>query len=135
MKKSDYGYCAVTADFLHIGHLNFIKQAKEQCKSLIVGIMSDECVKEYKGKYPLMSQNQRMELVRNLRCVDSVHLQNTFQFDHHVLRLKEFYGKKLTIFDSEEHNRQGADIYLKRTEGISSTQYKNENINNSQLSI
>lgn len=135
MKKADYGYCAVTADFLHIGHLNFIKQAKDQCSKLIVGIMSDECVKQYKGKYPIMNQIQRMELVRNLKCVDSVHLQDSFNFDHHVLRLKEFYGKKFTIFDSEEHKRQGADVYLKRTEGISSTKYKNENINNCQQSI
>ena len=48
--KAKYGYIGMTADFLHIGHINAIKECKNHCKNLIVGVMTDECVKSYKHK-------------------------------------------------------------------------------------
>ncbi len=136
MKKPKFGYCALTADFLHIGHIRFIEQCAAQCNILNIGIMSDECVEKYKGKRPIMSQIQRMELIKSIKGVQWVYLQNSFEFDEKwLLTLMKIHGKNFVVFDSDEHKRKGADIIIPRTKGISSTQYKekNDNINISQL--
>lgn len=121
-----HGYCAVTADILHIGHIRFINDCKSKCDFLTVGIMTDECVKKYKGEYPIMNQEQRKEIVLNLKSVDNAMFQDSFEFSFQII-------STCTIFDSEEHKRPGAIFYIPRTEGISSSQIKEkiyENINN-----
>lgn len=124
MKLPRFGYCAVTADILHIGHINFIKKCKSKCEHLIVGIMSDECVKKYKGKIPVINEKERALIIGSLKDVYKIYCQNTFDFPHYVFRLKDIYGKDFIVFDCEEHKRKGADLYFKRTKGISSTDIK-----------
>lgn len=116
-----YGYLAGTFDFLHIGHINFINEAKKKCDRLIVGVMTDECVEKYKGRRPIMKFDDRVKMVYALKQVFSVLKQDTFEFPHSLFRMKEFHGDKFIIFDSVEHKREGADVILNRTEGISSS--------------
>lgn len=125
--KPKFGYCALTADFLHIGHIKFIQACVERCYILNVGVMSSDCVKKYKGKYPIMSDAERMELVRNIKGVDWVYLQDSFQFDEKwLLELMKIHGKDFVIFDSDEHKRPGADIIIPRTLNISSTKFREQ---------
>lgn len=128
-KLPKFGYCALTADFLHVGHTRFIKTCASKCKILNVGIMSDECVKQYKGKLPILSQHVRMELVSEVKGVQWVYLQNSFEFkdERWLMELKKFQKKNFVIFDGEEHNRKGADILIPRTTGISSSLFKEKN--------
>lgn len=64
-------YCAVTADLFHIGHVNFLRQAKECGAHLTVGVCSDELVASYKRR-PCMSHDERVKLVSMCCHVDSV---------------------------------------------------------------
>lgn len=75
MKKEIIGYTAGVYDLFHIGHLNLLKRAKENCDKLIVAITTDELVK-YKGKSPVISLDERMEIVKAIRYVDEVVVQD-----------------------------------------------------------
>lgn len=57
-------------DGLHPGHLDFFKQAKKHGDYLIVSVGTDENVKAIKGKVPLFTQEERVDLVKNLKIVD-----------------------------------------------------------------
>jgi cytidyltransferase-like protein len=116
----------MTADFLHIGHVNFLKSCREHCNKLIVGVMADECVEIYKGKRPLMNVIDRRAMIQSIRFVHCTIIQTEFEFPYVVSMLKIFYGDNFLIFDSEEHKRKGADIIIPRTNGISSTRIKCE---------
>ncbi len=71
------GYTQGTYDMFHIGHLNLIKNAKKCCDYLIVGVNTDELVKEYKDKSPIVPLEERAEIVRAIKYVDEVVITDT----------------------------------------------------------
>jgi len=66
------GYISGSFDMFHIGHLNLIRQARERCDYLIVGVLADEIVASGKKKWPMVPLHERMEIVGALRYVDEV---------------------------------------------------------------
>ena len=82
MKKYKIGYTTGVFDMFHIGHLNIIKQAKELCDHLIVGVSTDELVELYKGRKPMIPFEQRIEIVKSIKYVDEVYTQRSLdKFD------------------------------------------------------
>ena len=71
------GYTTGVFDLFHIGHLNVLRNARSMCDRLIVGITDDELLYEYKNKHPVIPFLERMEIVRNIKCVDVVIAQRT----------------------------------------------------------
>jgi glycerol-3-phosphate cytidylyltransferase len=69
------GYAPGAYDLFHIGHLNILKHAAENCDRLIAGVVSDEMLLRSKGRSPVIPLAERMEIVRNLRFVDEVHAE------------------------------------------------------------
>lgn len=69
-KSYNVGYIAGVFDLFHIGHLNMFKRAKEQCKYLIVGVVSDEGVRLNKQAEPFVPFDERIEMVRSCKYVD-----------------------------------------------------------------
>ncbi len=64
------GYTSGVYDLFHIGHLNLLKNARGLCDKLIVGVSVDELVK-YKNKKAVIPFEERIEIVRNIKYVDS----------------------------------------------------------------
>ena len=69
------GYAPGAYDLFHIGHLNLLRHAAEQCDHLVVGVVSDEMLALTKGRAPVIPLAERMEIVRGLRVVDEVHAE------------------------------------------------------------
>ena len=69
-KPYNIGYIAGVFDLFHIGHLNMFKRAKEQCKYLIVGVVSDEGVRLNKQAEPFVPFEERIEMIRSCKYVD-----------------------------------------------------------------
>lgn len=76
-KQYRIGYTTGTFDLFHVGHLNLLEKAKKHCEILIVGVSTDELVKQYKGEYPIIPFEDRIRIVEALRCVDKVIPQRT----------------------------------------------------------
>ena len=66
-----------TFDVLHLGHLNFFKQARKLGGELIVVVARDANVLKIKGRSPYFSENERVALLRGLHIVDKVVLGNS----------------------------------------------------------
>jgi glycerol-3-phosphate cytidylyltransferase len=71
------GYTTGVFDLFHIGHLNILKKAKQECDFLIVGVTTDELCQSRKGKKPIIPFEERFEIVRSIRYVDKVVPQET----------------------------------------------------------
>jgi glycerol-3-phosphate cytidylyltransferase len=69
------GYAAGAFDLFHIGHLNILKHAKEQCDVLIAGVVSDEMLELARGRGPVVPLAERLEIVRHIDVVDRVHAE------------------------------------------------------------
>jgi len=71
------GYAYVVADLFHIGHLKHLQSCKSKCDKLIVGVLNNEATMEKKRK-PIISFEERMEIIRGLKCVDCAVEQKTY---------------------------------------------------------
>jgi len=127
------GYTTGVFDLFHTGHLNILKKAKAQCETLIVGVSSDALVLEYKRRAPIVILEQRIDILRALRCVDKVVVQEsidkikaweTYRFDVH------FHGddwKDSQVYSDlvvKLEQRGVASVFFPYTEGTSTTSLK-----------
>lgn len=130
MKKYKIGYTTGVYDMFHIGHLNILKRAKEQCDYLIVGVTTDALCYARKGKYPIICETERIAIVEELRCVDQV----VHQEDMDKLKaVRKYHADAVFVGsdwkDTDTWNRYEKElaevgctvVYLDHTDGISST--------------
>ena len=131
MKKYEIGYTTGVFDLFHIGHLNILKRAKEQCKYLIVGVSTDELVEGYKHKTPVIPFEERIAIVEAIKYVDKVVVQESMDKFSAWERLRfnvVFHGddwKNSNMYDRyiDQFKKVGVDVvFLPHTDGVSSTQ-------------
>lgn len=77
MNKYRIGYTQGVYDMFHVGHLNILEKAKEQCDFLIVGVNSDSLVRSYKQKTPVINETNRQRIVESLKAVDKAVIVET----------------------------------------------------------
>ena len=57
----------MTADLFHVGHLSAIINAKEGCDFLVIGLLTDRAVEEYKKTRPIIPFVERAIILNSLR--------------------------------------------------------------------
>jgi len=65
-------YTVGTFDLLHVGHLALLEYCATLGNKVAVGVASDEVVKLYKPNIPAIPLEQRIEMLKALRCVNIV---------------------------------------------------------------
>ena len=106
MKKYKVGYVQGSFDMFHIGHLNLIKNAKSICDYLIVGVNSDELMKSFKHKAPIIPEDERLEIIEAIRYVDEAHIVTNRD---KLEALDKFHYQALIMGD----DWKGTDFYQK----------------------
>jgi len=132
MDNKIVGYTTGVFDLFHIGHLNILKKAKQNCDYLIVGVTVDELV-SYKGVKSVIPFEERIKIVEAIRYVDKVVPQDSMdKMDawNHLKFDKMFVGsdwkgtEKWNNFE-KEFFKLGVKIeYFSYTKGTSSTHLK-----------
>ena len=74
-----------TFDVFHVGHLRILERARALGDRLIVGISTDELNLSKKGRPPVFTQGERMDIVAALRCVDEVFLEESLELKRDYL--------------------------------------------------
>lgn len=115
-----------TFDLFHVGHLRMLERARALGTRLVVGVSSDALNFSKKNKYPVFTQDERLEIMRGLKCVDAVFLEESLaEKADYALRYKadvlvmgdDWKGK----FDWVEPIAKCKVVYLTRTPAISTT--------------
>ncbi|WP_416976990.1 adenylyltransferase/cytidyltransferase family protein [Streptomyces sp. T028] len=76
-------------DLLHAGHLCFLEQARRLGDLLVVGVNSDQSVRDLKGpNRPIVGERERVTLVGALKCVDRVFLYDEPTADRQIRFLR-----------------------------------------------
>lgn len=70
------GYAAGAFDLFHVGHLHLLRQAKAECDYLIAGVVTDELLIKNKGRAPIIPQQERWEIVQQIRYVDKAIIES-----------------------------------------------------------
>jgi glycerol-3-phosphate cytidylyltransferase len=68
-----------TFDVLHVGHVRVLNRAAELGDRLVVGVSSDALNFSKKGRNPVFTQDERMEIVRNIKVVDTVFVEESLE--------------------------------------------------------
>lgn len=100
MKKYKLGYAYVVADLLHLGHLKHLQRCKDHCETLIVGVLTDKATMEKKPK-PIIGYKERLEIVKNIKCVDRAVEQKTYSPLPNAKKLKADI-----LFESTSHTKE-----------------------------
>jgi len=114
------GFVAGSFDIIHPGYIKMFKEAKENCNYLIVGLQVDSSVERKNKIKPILTVEERGEMLISLRYVDEVLVYDTEEDMYNLLkqinidvrflgddyRQKEYTGIDLNIpihFCSREH--------------------------------
>ncbi len=84
--KNKVAYVGMSADLVHPGHLNIIKEAAK-LGEVVVGVLTDEAIASYK-RLPYMSYEQRKAIVENIKGVSRVIPQKTLDYRPNLKSLK-----------------------------------------------
>ncbi len=133
-------YTGGTFDLFHAGHVNFLKRCKEiagKLGSVVVSLNTDEFIKEYKGKPPIVSFSDRMAVLKACQYVDQV-IANSggadskptiLQVRPNIIAIgtdwaRKDYYKQMQFTQDWLDEKNVSLIYIPYTKGISSTEIK-----------
>ena len=79
-------YVGMSADLIHTGHLNIIKEAQKYGE-VIVGVLTDKAIASYK-RLPFLSVEERKTIIENIKGVSEVVLQETLDYVPNLKKIK-----------------------------------------------
>lgn len=113
-----------TFDVFHVGHLRILERARGLGDRLIVGVSTDQLNIFKKGRPPVFSEHERLDIIKALRCVDGVFLEESLELKRHYLL--QHSAAVLAMGNDwagrfDEFGDICSVVYLERTPAISTT--------------
>ena len=113
-----------TFDVLHVGHLSILERAAALGDHLVVGVSTDALNLSKKQRRPVYDEDERMRIIRALRCVDDAFFEESLEAKADYLR--EHRADVLVMGEDWkgkfDHFRSICEVvYLPRTPSVSTT--------------
>jgi len=113
-----------TFDVFHVGHLNILERAAELGDRLIVGVSTDALNFSKKQRNPVYDQDERMRIIRSLRCVDEAFFEESLE--KKAAYLREYRADVLVMGEDwkgkfDHYGSICEVVYLTRTPSVSTT--------------
>jgi glycerol-3-phosphate cytidylyltransferase len=113
-----------TFDVFHVGHLRILERARALGDHLVVGVSTDALNIRKKGRPPVFTQGERVDIIAALRCVDEVFLEESLEQKREYLL--ERSANVLAMGNDwagrfDEFSDVCRIVYLERTPAISTT--------------
>jgi choline-phosphate cytidylyltransferase len=114
-----------TFDVFHVGHLRILERAASFGNRLVVGVSTDQLNINKKGRPPVYHQEERMEIVAALKCVDEVFFEESLELKGQYIIDKA--ADLLVMGDDwqgkfDDFSNLCEIVYLTRTPSISTTE-------------
>jgi len=121
-KRYSIGFFPGVWDLLHLGHIKALKEAKEYCDYLIVGIKVDPSIDQKNKHKPILSLEERVEILFAIKYVNEIYSYKT-EKELHVLDKSELFDVR---FMGEDHKKKhhfikAKIIYVSRKHNYSSS--------------
>ena len=129
MPKTIVGFTCGTFDLCHAGHILMLKECKDVCDYLIVGLQSDPSNDRPEKNKPVMSLEERMIILEGIKYVDKIMVYDTEKdlynyLSHHQRDIdvriigEDWKGKPFTghdlpikaVFNSRSHNYSSSEL-------------------------
>jgi glycerol-3-phosphate cytidylyltransferase len=121
LSKMRVGFTASAFDLLHAGHVQMLREAKEQCDYLICGLQLDPSLDRRDKNSPVQSIVERYTQLKGVKYVDEIipyaterdleDILNLYRIDVRILgeeyREKEFTGRDIC-------KKRGIDLYFNK---------------------
>lgn len=134
--RRPFVFVPMAADLFHHGHINILLNAKKY-GTVIVGLMTDNGIKSYKKRKPLINFSNRKKILMQIKCVDKVIALNGLEY----VEFSEFYKFEYVVHGNDWKKNVQSNERLKLikvmkkwkgkvlefpyTKGISSSKLKN----------
>jgi glycerol-3-phosphate cytidylyltransferase len=121
-------------DMVHGGHINMLREAREQCDFLVVGLQNDASLDRPEKNKPVLSIFERQIILRSIRFVDDIVVYNEESDIEDILTIlpitrrfigEEYKDKDFTGKETCEANNIEI-VYLARKNRFSSSRVREE---------
>lgn len=114
-----------TFDVFHVGHLRLLQRARSLGDRLVVGVSTDELNLRKKGRPPVYSQAERIEIIASLKYVDDAFFEVSLEEKEHYVRINN--ADVLVMGDDWAGKFDNLSpicevVYLPRTPAVSTTE-------------
>ena len=121
------GFTCSSFDLLHAGHILMLKECKDRCDTLIVGLQSDPTIDRPKKNKPIQSMFERSLQLEAVKYVDKIFVYDT---EDHLLQLLRYIRPDIRFigedwedkkFTGKLFSRLSGEIFYNRRYGYSTT--------------
>ena len=113
-----------TFDVLHVGHIRVLNRSAALGDRLVVGVSSDALNFSKKGRNPVFSQDERVEIISSLKVVDEVFVEESLEQKREYVTA---YGADILVMGDDWSGKFDflndicQVVYLPRTPSVSTT--------------